>query len=107
MSVKSYILYRPLMTEKMSRLEESENKYGFAVHSDANKLEIKAAVEQRFDVAVVKVTTQNRKGKVKSMTTKSNGKSIRTMGRRSGWKRAVVTLREGDKIDLFDVEGAG
>ncbi len=107
MSVKSYILYRPLMTEKMSRLEESENKYGFAVHTDANKHEIKAAVEERFDVEVVKVATQNRKGKVKSLTTRSNGRSLRTMGRRANWKRAVVTLREGDKIDLFDVEGAG
>lgn len=107
MSVKSYILYRPLMTEKMSRLEESENKYAFAVHTGANKHEIRAAVEERFDVEVVKVATQNRKGKAKSLTTRSNGKSLRTIGRRSNWKRAIVTLRKGEKIDLFDVEGAG
>lgn len=107
MSVKSYIIYRPLMTEKMSRLEESENKYAFAVHTDANKLEIKAAIEERFEVEVVKVATQNRKGKVKSLTTRSKGRSLRTLGRRSNWKRAIVTLREGEKIDLFDVEGAG
>jgi large subunit ribosomal protein L23 len=107
MSIKSYILYRPLMTEKMSRLEENENKFGFEVHPDANKLEIKTAVEEKFGVHVVKVATQNRLGKAKGMTTKSNGKSLRTMGKRANWKRAVVTLRDGDKIDLFDAEGAG
>ncbi len=78
MSVKSYIIYRPLMTEKMSRMEESQNKYGFAVHLDANKHEIKAAVEERFDVAVVKVATQNRKGKVKGMKMSAREGSITT-----------------------------
>ncbi len=106
MSIKNYIIKRPLLTEKMSRLEEAERKYGFEVHPAANKHEIKAAIESKFDVKVIKVSTQNRLGKVKSMTTRSSGKSIRTQGRRTNWKRAIVTLREGDKIDFFEVEGA-
>ena len=106
MSIKNYIIKRPLLTEKMSRLEETERKYGFEVHPAANKHEIKAAIEAKFDVEVIKVATQNRLGKVKSMTMRSSGKSIRTQGRRTDWKRAIVTLREGDKIDFFEVEGA-
>ena len=103
MTIKSYIIHRPLMTEKMSRLEEAERKYAFVVHPSANKHEIKAAVEQKFDVKVTKVATQNRAGKVKGMTIRSNGRALRTQGRRPKWKRAIVTLAEGGKIDLFEV----
>ena len=99
MTIKNYIIYRPLMTEKMSRLEESERKYAFEVHPSANKHEIKAAVEQKFDVTVTKVATQNRAG----MTIRSNGRALRTRGHRPSWKRAIVTLAEGGKIDLFEV----
>ena len=107
MTLKNYIIQRPLLTEKMSRLEESERKYGFVVHPDANKHEIKAAVEAKFEVTVEKVATQNRRGKTKGMTMRSSGRAIRTIGRRSNWKRAIVTLAEGQKIDLFGTEGTG
>lgn len=107
MALKNYIIARPLVTEKMSRLEEEQGKYAFEVHPRANKHEIKAAVEKIFDVKVVKVATQNRVGKTKSMTIRSGGRPIRTQGRRSHWKRAIVTLAEGQKIDLFVAEGTG
>ncbi len=104
MALKEFIIFKPILTEKMSRLEETERKYGFVVHPDANKHEIKAAVETKFDVTVEKVATQNRRGKTKSMTIRSGGRPIRTMGQRAAWKRAIVTLKEGDKIDFFEAE---
>ena len=97
------ILIRPIFTEKMSRLEE-ENKYSFQVMMGSNKLEIKKAVEAMFNVSVKKVSTSNRSGKKKNMTVRSGGRSIRTNGRRSSWKKAIVTLKEGDVIDLLDSE---
>ncbi|UCH10881.1 MAG: 50S ribosomal protein L23 [Fidelibacterota bacterium] len=106
MTLKTTIIIRPLVTEKMSHLEETQRKYAFQVHPQANKMEIKAAVEQKFGVKVMKVATNNRAGKAKSMTTRSGGRTIRTQGQRSHWKRAIVTLAEGQKIDLFGPEGA-
>jgi large subunit ribosomal protein L23 len=94
------ILIRPLFTEKMSRLEETERKYAFQIDPDANKMDVKRAVEEQFDVKVSKVATLNRKGKQKQMSVRSGGRVIRTSGRRSNWKRAVVTLGEGFTIDL-------
>ncbi|MDP6532678.1 MAG: 50S ribosomal protein L23 [Candidatus Marinimicrobia bacterium] len=94
------ILIRPLFTEKMSRLEETERKYAFQIDPDANKMDVKRAVEEQFDVKVSKVATLNRKGKQKQMSVRSGGRVIRTSGRRSNWKRAVVTLAEGFTIDL-------
>jgi len=99
------ILIRPIFTEKMSRLEV-ERKYSFQVIPGANKLEIKKAVEQMFNVNVEKVSTINRTGKKKNMTVKSGGKTIRTNGKRSNWKKALVTLKEGDTIDLLDSEAS-
>lgn len=95
------IIIKPLFTEKMSQLEESERKYAFQVDSSANKIEIKSAVEKKFDVEVEKVATMNRLGKSKQMTVRSGGRTIRTNGRRSDWKKAVVTLKEGSDIDLI------
>lgn len=95
------IIIKPLFTEKMSQLEESERKYAFQVDSSANKIEIKSAVEKKFDVEVEKVATMNRLGKSKQMTVRSGGRTIRTNGRRSDWKKAVVTLKEGSVIDLI------
>ena len=69
-----------------------------------NKLDIKKAVEMMFDVSVKKVSTSNRSGKKKNMTVRSGGRTIRTNGRRSNWKKAIVTLKEGDVIDLLDSE---
>ena len=97
------ILIRPIFTEKMSRLEE-ERKYSFQVTPHANKLEIKKAVELKFGVIVEKVSTSNRIGKKKSMTVRSGGRTIRTNGKRSNWKKAIVTLKDGEKIDLLDSE---
>ena len=99
------ILIRPIFTEKMSRLEE-ERKYSFQVMPHANKLEIKKAVELKFGVSVEKVSTSNRIGKKKNMTVKSGGRTIRTNGKRSNWKKAIVTLKDGEKIDLLDSEVA-
>lgn len=94
------IIIKPLFTEKMSQLEETERKYAFQVENSANKIEIKAAIENMFDVEVAKVATMNRLGKSKQMTVRSGGRTIRTNGRRSDWKKAVITLKEGSTIDL-------
>ena len=97
------ILIRPIFTEKMSRLEE-ERKYSFQVMVGTNKLEVKKAVEMMFDVSVKKVSTSNRSGKKKNMTVRSGGRTIRTNGRRSNWKKAIVTLKKDSTIDLTNME---
>lgn len=81
------------LTEKGAKLMEEENKYFFRVVPSANKIEIKRAVEQLFGVKVQKVNTMNYLGKMKRERTFQ-------YGRRSHWKRAIVTLKEGQKIDL-------
>lgn len=95
------IIIRPLFTEKMTQLEDLERKYAFQVSLGSNKIDIKNAVEKRFDVEVQKVATMNRLGKTKDMTMKSGGRTIRTSGKRSNWKKAIVTLKEGFSIDLM------
>ncbi|MCR4963173.1 MAG: 50S ribosomal protein L23 [Firmicutes bacterium] len=86
------VLIKPLVSEKsMSMMEE--NKYSFLVDKAANKIEIKHAVESMFNVKVCNVTTRINKGKFKRMG--------RYLGKRSDTKRAVVTLAEGDKIEIF------
>ena len=83
-------------------MQERQNKYAFIVHPDANKIQIKSAVENKFNVSVSKVATMNFSGKLKNMTTRSNGRTIRTKGRKSGFKKAVVTLIEGNSIDYLN-----
>jgi large subunit ribosomal protein L23 len=95
------IIIKPLFTEKMSQLEETQRKYAFHVDRSANKIDIKNAVEKRFDVEVAKVATMNRLGKAKQMTVRSGGRTIRTSGHRSDWKKAIITLKEGSTIDLI------
>jgi large subunit ribosomal protein L23 len=90
------VLIAPVVSEKSYGLLE-ENVYTFTVAPDASKPEIKQAVETLFDVTVVKVNTLNRKGKRKR--NRRNG----TFGKRSDTKRAMVTLVDGDEIDLFEV----
>ena len=90
------ILIRPLMTEKSMQQKEELNAISFRVAVDANKVEIRQAVEKVFNVKVATVRTASREGKWKRM-----GKFE---GRRPGWKKAVVTLQAGHKIEL--VEGA-
>jgi large subunit ribosomal protein L23 len=87
------IIKKVELTEKGARLSETENKYLFRVHPEAQKAEIKNAVENLFRVKVTKVNTMNRLGKAK----RNRGGAY---GLTSSWKRAVVTLKEGDKIDL-------
>ena len=94
------LLIKPLLTEKMAIMQERENKYAFIVDKNANKNQIKEAVEKKFDVLVSKVATMNIDGKLKQMTTRSNGKTIRTQGRRSSYKKTIITLKDGYTIDF-------
>jgi large subunit ribosomal protein L23 len=89
------VILEPVVSEKSYNLLD-EGAYTFKVHPDANKVQIRQAVESIFDVKVLKVTTANRKGK-----RKRNRRSL-TFGRRPDTKRAIVTLVEGDRIDLFE-----
>ncbi len=87
------ILVKPVVSEK-SMLLMGENKYSFEVARDANKIEIKYAVEKLFNVKVLRVTTRTIRGKVK--------KQGRYEGKRPDKKKAIVTVREGDKIQIFE-----
>ena len=102
MSNKSSIIIRPILSEKGAMLSDTQRKYVFQVVKAANKLEIKKAIETRFNVKVDKVATLNFKGKQKNTTVKSSGRVLRTSGYRSSWKKAIVTLKEGEKINLVD-----
>ena len=88
------ILKRPVVTEKSTALREEENQYAFEVALDANKIEIRRAVESNFGVRVLDVRTQVVRGKMKRFR--------RGFGKKPNWKKAVVTLREGDVIDFFE-----
>lgn len=88
------VILKPLVTEKGSKLREDGNKYLFSVVSDANKIEIKRAVQEIFNVKVKDVQTLVMHGKVKRMGA--------FQGKRPDWKKAVVTLEEGQSIDLFE-----
>lgn len=90
------ILKKPLVTEKVSALNE-KGKYGFIVDADANKVEIKKAVERQYNVNVEKVNTMNVMGKFKTRYTKAGVLS----GRRPNYKKAIVTLAEGEVIDFY------
>ncbi len=88
------VLLSPLLTEKGTLLKEKDNKVLFKVARDANKIEIKKAVEEIFKVKVNRVTTINCKGKKKRLG--------RYEGKRPDWKKAVVVLKEGEKLDFID-----
>lgn len=88
------IVKRALITEKGSLQRQQANQYTFEVASDANKIEIRRAVESIFKVKVAEVRTQTMHGKVKRLG--------RSAGRRPDWKRAVVTLAKDQTIELFD-----
>tara|TARA_Y100000741_G_C17772584_1_gene362214 strand:- start:51 stop:368 length:318 start_codon:yes stop_codon:yes gene_type:complete len=94
------LLIKPLLTEKMAIMQERENKYAFIVEKGTNKNQIKEAVEKKFDVVVTKVATMNIDGKLKQMTTRSNGRTIRTQGKRSSYKKTIITLKDGYTIDF-------
>lgn len=97
MRAPEIILRRPLLTEKFIVDEEHRN-YAFEVLRDANKIEIKKAVETRFNVDVEKVRTVVVKGKSKRMNTRRG----MTFGKRPTWKKAIVTLEEGHHIDFLE-----
>jgi large subunit ribosomal protein L23 len=88
------VIKQPLITEKANILKERENKISFVVDRGANKAEIKEAVEGLLKVKVLKVQVSNMKGKPRRIG--------RSMGKRSDWKKAVVTLRPGDHIEFFE-----
>ena len=89
------VILRPVVSEKTMGLLDG-NAYTFVVHPDANKIEIREAIETIFNVRVTKVNTLNRTGK-----RRRNRRSF-TFGKRPDTKRAVITLAEGDRIDLFE-----
>jgi large subunit ribosomal protein L23 len=91
------ILARPILTEKMTKLQEVR-QYAFEVPYSANKIEIEHAVEKKFKVTVTSVRTQRIKGKEKVQLTRRG----RFAGRKRNWKKALVTLKLGDKIDFFE-----
>ena len=91
------ILIKPIVSEKMTAQGEDFNRYGFVVAKDANKLQIKQAVEELYDVKVAEVNTMRYAGKRKQRYTKS-GISV---GRTASFKKAVVTLAEGEVIDFY------
>jgi len=88
------IIRRPLVTEKSTQQKEANNQYAFEVHPKANKIEIQSAVERLFKVKVSQVRTCSVMGKVKRLG--------RKYGKRPDWKKAIVTLKEGNRIDFFE-----
>ena len=104
MIINSDILIKPIMSEKSNQLTEMANKYVFQVSLASNKIDITRAIESRFNVKVKKVSTLRQRGKLKNTSIKSGGKVIRTSGYRKEVKKAIVTLLEGDKIDLVGGE---
>jgi len=88
------LVYQAVISEKGTILRDNENRYVFKVHTESNKIEIKRAIESAFGVKVLDVKTINMKGKVKRLG--------RYEGKRSAWKKAMVRLKQGDSIDIFE-----
>ena len=91
------IIIKPIVTEKMTHLGDKLNRYGFRVQKDANKIEIKQAVEAMYDVTVSEVNTMVVAPKKKSRFTKGGV----VKGSASAYKKAIITVKEGDKIDFY------
>jgi len=91
------IIIKPIVTEKMTAITEKLNRYGFRVQPDANKIEIARAVQDLYNVTVIDVNTINYRGKNKSRFTKAG----LVKGSESAFKKAIVTLKEGDTIDFY------
>jgi large subunit ribosomal protein L23 len=92
------ILVKPLITEKMTADTEKNNSYGFVVSDDANKVEIKKAVEKEYGVTVTSVRTLRVDGKRRQRYTKTGI----IKGRTVGYKKAIVSLAEGELIDFYE-----
>ena len=91
------IIIKPIVTEKMAQISEKFNRVGFQVAHSANKIEIKKAVEEMYNVTVISVNTSNYHGKKKSRYTKAGVIN----GMTATYKKAIVTLKEGDTIDFY------
>ncbi len=91
------ILLKPIVTEKMTAQGDKLNRYGFLVAKNANKLQIRKAVEDMYGVSVDSINTMRYGGKIKSRNTKSG----MLVGKTAAIKKAVVTLTEGSKIDFY------
>jgi large subunit ribosomal protein L23 len=91
------IIFKPIVTEKLTSLGEKLNRYGFVVDKTANKIQIKKAVEELYGVTVTDVNTMRYAGKVKSRNTKSGI----IAGKKNSYKKAILTLAEGEKIDFY------
>lgn len=91
------IIIKPIVTEKMTAITEKLSRYGFRVQPDANKIQIARAIEGLYNVTVVKVNTMNYRGKNKSRFTKAG----LVKGKEAAFKKAIVTLKEGDTIDFY------
>lgn len=89
------VIKKPLITEKTTLEKDAKNVVAFVVNRCANKIEIKEAVEKLFKVEVSEVNTVNIAGKVK--------RTGRYLGKRSNWKKAYVTLKEGSNVDFFEI----
>lgn len=89
-----WVIQKPLITEKTMQMLHENNCVSFAVNRSANKFQIKTAVEKIFNVTVVKVNVANVIGKYRKF-----GKHV---GRTQNWKKALVQLKEGDKIEIFE-----
>ena len=88
------IMLQPLLTEKITAMREGNNTMGFLVHCDANRLQIKQAVETLLKVKVERVNVMNVRGKMKRLG--------RFSGKRSDWKKAFVKLKPGEKMELYE-----
>lgn len=88
------IIQRPLVTERSMVIRDTQNKYSFKVHPRATKPEIRKAIEELFSVKVTSVATMNVAGKPKRLG--------RSMGYRASWKKAIVTVAPGQKIEIYD-----
>lgn len=91
------ILLKPLVTEKLTAQADEFNRYGFVVNKNANKVQIKKAVEDMYSVAVETVNTMRYGGKTKMRHTKAGLQ----VGKTNSYKKAIVTLVDGDKIDFY------
>ena len=93
----SQIIIRPIVTEKMTAQGEKENRYGFVVARDSNKVQIKQAVEKEYNVTVTGVRTMITHGKRRTRYTKS----LILRGRTASTMKAIITVKAGDTIDLY------
>ena len=91
------IIFKPVVTEKMTANTEKSNRFGFLVNGNANKIQVKEAIEKLYNVTVTDVNTMNYSGKKKSRNTKSGVVS----GVTNSFKKAIVSVKQGDTIDFY------